>query len=148
MKGDNIIMAIEKETRFKNSYLDKKISESITALLNEMIPTKENPSDEDVSLPELFNRLTDRIKTLEIKLSGHENTTTYEDVQYYDSFSEFPIKGKEDILYIDKEEFRIYIYDTYIHEYLPFMCDSVTTKVTTEDIQQVVAVINGGSANM
>jgi len=136
------------ETRFKDSYLDKKIKESITALLNEMIPTEDNPSNEDVSLPELFNRLSKRINTLEIKLSGHENTITYEDVQYYDSFSDFPLKGKEDILYIDKEEFRIYIYDISTREYLPFICDSVTTKVTTEDIQQVVAIINGGTSRM
>ena len=135
-----------KETRFKNSYLDKKISDSITALLNEMIPTKDNPSDEDVSLPELFNRLTERIKTLEIKLSGHDGVTTYDDVQYYDSFSEFPSKGQEDILYVDKGEFKIYIYDSSINDYSPFICDSVTTKVTTQDIQKVIAIINGGTS--
>ena len=99
----------KQETRHRNMWLDKKINESITALLNEMIPTSDNPSDEDVSLPVLFDRLSERIKTLEIKLSGHDTSTTYEDVQYYESFSEFPKVGKEDILYIDKEEFRIYI---------------------------------------
>ena len=49
------------ESRHKNTYIDKKINESITALLNEMEVLVDNTHDEDVTLPQLLDKLYGRV---------------------------------------------------------------------------------------
>lgn len=135
-----------KETRHKNTYIDKKINESITALLNDMTILVDNATDEDVTLPEMMDRMYNRILNTEQKIDDII-TTGGSQVTCYDGLNNFPPEGVEGVVYVDTNGKGLYLYDAALGAYTPIV-DQEDYKISTENINKYVATINGGdSAN-
>lgn len=135
-----------KETRHKNTYIDKKINESITALLNDMTILVDNATDEDVTLPEMMDRMYNRILHTEQKIDDII-TTGGSQVICYDGLNKFPPEGVEGVVYVDTNGKGMYLYDPALGAYTPIV-DQEEYKLSTEAINKYVTTINGGdSAN-
>lgn len=133
------------ESRHKNTYIDKKINASITALLNEMEVLVDNTHDEDVTLPKLLDRLYRRVITNTERItemsSGGELSA--DNVKFCPSMVQFPkpSEAKEDVLYISKNDGSIWLFDYNTQSYVPS-----NQTLTVESIQSIIKVINGGTA--
>ena len=84
-----------REKRSSGQHLDKKVNSIITAILNDMIVHVDNGTNEDVTLPELFDRIYNRVLELEKKCDN---------ISFYQNLSSFPpiAEAKEEVIYIDK----------------------------------------------
>lgn len=147
------------ETKHNNTYLNKKINEAIKFLLNEMSVHSDNSVDEDVSLPEILDRLTTRVNsTIEATNQAVEEIRVIQDtiekdyasrIEFYPSISKFPKESdvRIDTIYVNKSDFTMYMWDDTAHSYAPIGFDATTRELTTDDIQRVVKIIDGGTAS-
>lgn len=133
------------ESRHKNTYIDKKINEVITALLNEMEVLVDNTHDEDVTLPQLLDRLYNRVitnteKITEISSGGGISS---DNVKFFPSMVQFPkpSEAKENVVYICKNDGSMFLFNYDLQSYVP-----TKQTLTIDTIQSIIKVINGGTA--
>lgn len=139
-----------KETRHKNTYIDKKINESITALLNNMTVLVDNATDEDVTLPEMMDRLYKRVAANEQAIEGiieggGITPGPCNNIKFYDNIAKFPSVGEDDVVYVDKSGGGMYRFDLNLGSYVPAMNMEPYT-LSTERINEFVTAVNGGTA--
>lgn len=133
-----------REKRSSGQHLDKKVNSIITAILNDMMTHDDNSTDEDVTLPELFDRMYKRVLGLEEKCNN---------ISFYKNLDSFPpiSEAQEDIIYIDKSTGCTYIFNKTKGEYISFQIStpnyiSPDGMTMSEIIDESVAVIDGGNA--
>ena len=133
-----------REKRSSGQHLDKKVNSIITAILNDMMTHDDNSTDEDVTLPELFDRMYKRVLGLEEKCNN---------IGFYKNLNAFPpiSEAQEDIIYIDKSTGCMYIFNKTKGEYISFQIStpnyiSPDGMTMSEIIDESVAVIDGGDA--
>lgn len=135
---------IFKEKRSSGQHLDKKVNSIITAILNDMVTHDDNSLDEDVTLPQLFDRMYKRVLALEEKCNN---------ISFYQSLINFPSisEAKEDVIYIDKSTGGMYIFDKNNGKYITYQISTPTYvspdgMTMSEIIDESVAIIDGGNA--
>ena len=147
-----------RERKTSGQHLDKKVDRIIQGLLNEMTITVDNTHEEDVTLPEMIDRIYTRLLSVENKLkeTGNDEIDSLlnsGNVKFYASLVQFPKPdsedAKEDVLYIDKSSGAVYLYDkiskSYKSQSITFT--SPEGKTMTEIIQESIEVLDGGNAN-
>lgn len=100
------------------------------------------------TIQELRSEFTTKLDNKQDKLIAGNNITiednvisaVYKDVENikFATKSEFPYQGKEDVLYVAKDEKKIYLWDASTTDYTPIGGDSSTIDIT---------IIDGGDAN-
>jgi hypothetical protein len=148
-----------RETKFRNNYLGRKINEEIKALLNEMSVTTDNTHEEDVTLPEILDRITSRVNDVTGKLEKtvqdveiiKENSgsgATASNVKFYKSISKFPSpdQAQINVLYIDTTNYMMYLWDVESMTYSPVQFKITLENITAEDLNELIQVIHGGTA--
>lgn len=135
---------IFREKRSSGQHLDKKVNSIITAILNDMIVHADNGTDEDVTLPELFDRIYNRVLELEKKCDN---------ISFYQNLSSFPpiAEAKEEVIYIDKSTGCMYIFNKTKGEYVSFQIStpnyvSPDGMTMSQIIDESVSIIDGGDA--
>lgn len=152
-------MATRRETRFQNTYLGRKINETITAMLNDMTQTTDNSTTEDVSLAEILDRLTIRVNNsietvektvekVEAIASGDITVTGSSAVKFYPSINKFPSgsDAKAEVLCINTSDYTMWCWNPTASAYAPVKFQFSIGDLTTEDINNLIKVINGGTA--
>lgn len=133
-----------REKRSSGQHLDKKVNSIITAILNDMMTHDDNDTNEDVTLPELFDRMYRRVLSLEEKCNN---------ISFYQNLNSFPpiTEAKEEVIYIDKSTGCMYIFNKTKKKYISFQIStpsyiSPDGMTMSQIIDESVAVIDGGTA--
>ena len=147
------------ETKFRNNYLGRKINEEIKALLNEMTVDTDNSHEEDVTLPEILDRLTTRVNDItgtldktvqdvEIIKENSGDGVTCNNVKFYKSIAKFPSpdQAQMNVLYIDTTNYMMYLWDVEATTYVPVQFKITLDNLTAEDLNELIKVIHGGTA--
>lgn len=115
---------------------------SIEELINSKLGNYVTLSSFQSAIDELSNRLDKKQDSLiagnNIKIEGNIISAIYENVEQlrFANKNDFPLIGKEDVLYIAKDEKEIYLWDASIDSY------SIISSNSNIDID----IINGGNA--
>ena len=141
-----------RERRTSARYLDLKVDRIIQGLLNEMKIVVDNTHEEDVTLPEMIDRIYKRLMELEQKVgAGGDSAINSNNVKFFTSLAQFPKSNEasEDVLYIDKSTGATFVFDSESGSYIskPVLDIGDGNKTMTEIIESSVNIMFGGNAN-
>lgn len=149
-----------RQSKFQNNYLGRKINETIVAMLNEMTVVTDNSADEDVTLAEILDRLTTRVNSssevidqvveqVDAITAGDTPLGGGSSVKFYPSISKFPTgsDAKSNVLIVCTSDYSLWCWDDNLSSYTPCKFQVTVADLTSEDINRVIKVINGGTAS-